>query len=284
MVTFFRKHSNNTSSPLIVPESQFADIVRILIEEADCDPNFEYFENRCSNNLLQNLCKYRRVLDLRELTPIIHYLLTQESFSMEPSPTIASQIREFSPMSDMLYHSESEVSADMANLVQKQKISATFVAEFGFSVLQDALMQDHNIPIIRSLILSGAWLHTKDADRRTPTRIAWWRSNSGEYHLPFASYNTSTPPTPSEADNEIFDFLLEDGNFSRALQECDINLWEFASNEARVLASEDTDEPLQYLTGACYHRKCVDGPGNSPAAVNAAPTPFRRRSHVSEDP
>ncbi len=165
-------YTDDSSKNMVITETQLIDVVRVLIEEADCDPDFEYFENRCSNNLLQNLCKYHRVLDLRELTPIIHYLLTQESFSMEPSPTIVSQIRDFSPMSDMLYHNESDASADMMDLIQKQKISATYVADFGYSILQDALMQDLNIPVIRSLIISGAWLHTKDADRRTSTRIA----------------------------------------------------------------------------------------------------------------
>ena len=281
MISFFRKDGVDSSNVMLVAENQLVDLVRVLIEEADCDPNFEYFENRCSNNLLQNLCKYRRVLDLRELTTMIHYLLTQESFSMEPSPTMVSQIRDFSPMSDLLYHNESEATADMVDLVQKQKISATFVADFGYSVLQDALMQDHGIAVLRSLISSGAWLHTKDADRQTPTRIAWWRLQIGEYHLPFASYKTLKPP---EAGYEIFEFLSEDGNFSRALQECGINLWDFALDEAMVLASEDPDEPLQYLTGACYHRKSVDESEDSVVTLNAAPTAFRRRSHVSEDP
>jgi hypothetical protein len=87
--------------------------------------------------------------------------------------------------------------------------------------MQDALMQEHDIPIIVSLIKAGAWLHTKNAEAQTPTRVAWWRRNDGLAGIPFAQYKC-TPPTDRF---EIYEFLLYgESAFSEALQMCDIDL------------------------------------------------------------
>ena len=280
MITFFEKPCGKNDSAMVAPGHETIDIVRLLVEHGDCDPNFEHFANRCNNNLLQNLCKYRRVLDLHELTPIIHYLLTQESFSMEPSPSALSQVRDFNPMSDMLYHEEREANNAMTDLVVKHKVDATFIGDFGYSVMQDALMQNHNIAVIRSLIFSGAWLHTINRERQTPTRIAWWASKYGYSGLPFASYKDSK--SPPETSFEIFDYLLEEGNFSTALRQCGVDLWEFANYEAGVLASDDLDEPLQYLTCACYHQESSDLPKGPNLSSGASI--IRRKPHPAEDP
>ena len=195
---------------------------------------------------------------------------------MAPTPSAAPQARNFNPLSDMLYHTEEEATADMTTLAKKHRIDATFVAEFGYSTMQDALMQDHDICVIRSLILSGAWLHTRNSERQTPTRIAWWRSSIGQYSLPFALFKTSKPP---EDAYEIYDYLLQKGNFAGALTQCDIDLWDFAGVEAKVLASNDRDEPLQYVTHACYHRRnCGTSTELTTPRVDA-PRPYRRRSH-----
>lgn len=280
MIPFFNKSGQDISIGDLIDNNKVIDLVRLLVERADCDPNFEHFENRCGNNLLQNLCKYRRVLDLRDLTPIIHYLLSQETFCMAPTPSAAPQARNFSPMSDMLYHTEEEAIADMRSLVQKHRIDATFVAESGYSTMQDAFMQDHDIAVIRSLILSGAWLHTKNAERQTPTRIAWWRSSAGQYCLPFALFRTWNPP---EDVYEIYEYLLQGGNFAKALEQCGIDLWDFARTEAEVLASQDQDEPLQYVTHACYHRKNVEREETPNTPRADCPLPNRRCSYQSGD-
>ena len=280
MIPFFDSSRRATSAKELVDNNKIIDLVRLLVEKADCDPNFEHFENRCGNNLLQNLCKYRRVLDLKDLTPIIHYLLSQETFCMAPSPSAAPQARNFSPMSDMLYHTEEEATTGMTSLVTKHSIEATFVAEFGYSTMQDALMQGHDVVVIRSLILSGAWLHTRNAERQTPTRIAWWRSTAGQYCLPFALFRTSSPP---EDVYEIYEYLLQGDTFAKALESCGIDLWDFARTEAEVLTSLDPDEPLQYVTHACYHRRNVEvleEPGTPRADC---PLPYRRQSYPSDD-
>ena len=279
MLSFFgSKAGAEAAVTEIIAVDSVLDVVRLLVEKANCDPNFEHFENRCSNNLLQNLCKYQRVLDLPQLTPIIHYLLTQETFSMEPNPSVALQARNFNPASDIIYHKESEATPNMAKLVEKQMIHATFVSEFGYSTMQDALMQDHAVAVIRSLIRAGAWLHTRSAGLQTPMRIAWWRSSIGQDCLPFALYKTSTPPKDV---HQIYDFLSRGGRFPMALADCGIDLWEFSQNEATVLASNDPDEPLQYLTCTCYHRENVGVKRST--IVSNSPIPYRRRSHTLED-
>lgn len=273
MITFFTVGEDDCNT-LVVPQSRLIDIMRLLIEEADCDPNFEYHPNRCGNNLLQNLCKYRRVLNLPELTPLIHYLLTQESFELEGPPKAGSGTRNFAPLSDMLYHTENEVSVKMSDLVVRHKVDATFVAEFGYSVMQDALMQGHDLPVLRSLMQTGAWLHTRNEQRQTPTRMAWWKAKHGKDDIPFGLYRNSRPPFEV---HDIFDYLLEADAFSLALQECDISLWDFARNEAKVLASDDKDEPMQYLTVADYHRQSVDTARAT--LIVTGSFPYRRRSH-----
>ena len=278
MISFFEtSHQEHCEPTQLVDINKTIDLVRLLVEKADCDPNFEHFENRCGNNLLQNLCKYRRVLDLRNLTPVIHYLLTQETFCMAPSPSaIVPQARTFSPLSDMLYHTEEEATTNMTSLANKHRIDATFVAEFGYSTMQDALIQDHDVAVIRSLILSGAWLHTKNSERQTPTRIAWWRSNIGQDCLPFALFKSFRPP---EDAYEIYEFLLQRGNFAKALEACGIDCWDFSMIEAKVLASYDRDEPLQYVTYACYHRRNCEQVGDRANLNFDAPSLYRRRSH-----
>ena len=116
-----------------------------------------------------------------------------------------------------------------------------------------SIMQDHDVLCDTLLIISGAWLHTRNAERQTPTRIAWWRS-SARTVLPytFALFKASKPP---EDVYEIYDYLLQNGNFAKALRQCDIDLWDFARIEAKVLTSNDRDEPLQYVTHTCYHRR-----------------------------
>ena len=280
MIPLFDRSRCAINANDLIDNNSVIDLVRLLVEKADCDPNFEYLENRCGNNLLQNFCKYRRVLDLGELTPIIHYLLMQETFCMAPTPSAAPQARNFSPLSDMLYHTEEEATADMSILAKKHMIDATFVAELGYSTMQDALMQDHNVAVIRSLIVSGAWLHTKNAELQTPTRIAWWRSNAGQYCLPFALFKTSRRP---EDVYEIYEYLLQGGNFARALEQCGIDLWEFAKTEAEVLASEDQDEPLQYVAHACYHRKSVEDEEKPTTPRVNCPLPYRRQSYQIDD-
>ncbi|KAL8742065.1 MAG: hypothetical protein Q9190_005400 [Brigantiaea leucoxantha] len=287
MVPIFEKGRGKPGGGFSIAEDRLIDIVRLLIEEADCDPNFEYFENRCSNNMLQNLCKYRRVLDIQALTPIMHYLLTQETFFLESSSHTSDQPREFNALSDVLYHTERGPTDDMTDLVQKRNIGATFVADFGYSVMQDALMQGHECNVVRAAILSGAWLHTKTAEAQTPTRMAWWKEQMGEASIPFGASRESVAPKNSlpKADYEIFEFLRGNGNFSRALQDCGIDLWEFSCNEARVLASTDNDEPLQYLTNSCYHRPCVDSSYKPEMWVPIVHSlPVQRKSHIAEDP
>jgi hypothetical protein len=277
LLPFFQRGSGS-----VLSEKALMDVVRLLIEEADCATNFTEISNRCCNNFLQNLCKYRRVLDLAELTPIIHYLLTRGSFWIELNPQKESdKYKSFNPLSDMLYNEEKEETIlPMSVLLRQHSVDVTAIAEFGYSTMQDVLMQEHDMAIIVALIRAGAWLHTKNAEAQTPTRVAWWRRNDGQAGIPFAQYKKCNPPTDRF---EIYEFLLYgESPFSDALQNCYIDLWEFATNEAAVLDSEDPDEPLQYLTAPCYHRVSVDTPVEVPVLQSPGPLPYRRKSRTAE--
>jgi hypothetical protein len=274
---FFQKGSGT-----VLAENALMDVVRLLIEEADCATNFTEISNRCCNNFLQNLCNYRRVLDLAELTPIIHYLLTRESFWIELNPVKESdKFKNFNPLSDMLYNEEKEETIiSMSTLARQHSVDVTAIAEFGYSTMQDALMQEHDMAVIVSLVKAGAWLHTKNTEAQTPCRVSWWRRADGQAGVPFALYKKCNPPTDRF---EIYEFLLYgESPFSEALQECQIDLWEFATNKAIVLASEDPDEPLQYLTAPCYHRVSVDSPREVLLPKHPGPLPYRRKSHTSD--
>lgn len=105
--------------------------------------------------------------------------------------------------------------------------------------------------------------------------------NTYQAGIPFVQYKKSHPPTDRF---EIHEFLLYgESPFSDALQSCYIDLWEFATNEAAVLASQDPDEPLQYLTAPCYHRVSVDTPRVEVLVPeNQGPLPYRRKSSTAE--